>query len=84
MLRHGRPEPGRKLTGFLHRALFFGAILVVWRNHDKIVRRTGVPELLAPMLGGVRSRGDDGPAELRALSTRPGKLIPVKGAERRF
>src|SRR5215207_5039038 len=42
ILRQGRPEPGRKLTGFLHRALFFGACLVVWRNHGKAVRRGGL------------------------------------------
>jgi len=42
ILRHGRPEVGRKLTGFLHRTLFFGACLVVWRNHGKVVRRGGL------------------------------------------
>ena len=47
-------------------------------------RWTGLPELLAPMLGGVRSRSrDDGPGELRAVSARPGELIPAKGVERR-
>jgi hypothetical protein len=84
MLRHDRPQSGRKLTGFLHRTLFFSACLVVWRNHGKVMRRTGLPELLAPMLGGVRSRSrDDGPGELRAVSARPGQLIPAKGIERR-
>lgn len=84
MLRHDRPQLGRKLTGLLHRTLFFGACLVVWRNHGKVVRRTGLPGLLAPMLGGVRSRRrDDGPGELRALGARPGELIPTKGAGRR-
>jgi hypothetical protein len=42
MLRHDRPQLGRKLTGFLHRTLFFGACLVVWRNHSKVVRRSGL------------------------------------------
>jgi hypothetical protein len=42
MLRHDRPRLGRKLTGLLHRTLFFGACLVVWRNHGKVVRRGGL------------------------------------------
>lgn len=42
MLRHDRTQLGRKLTGLLHRTLFFGACLVVWRNHGKVVRRGGL------------------------------------------
>lgn len=42
ILRRDRPEPGRKLTGFLHRTLFFGACLAVWKNHGKAIRRGGM------------------------------------------
>ena len=41
ILRRDRPELGMKLTRLLHRALFFGACLVVWRNHGKAIRRGG-------------------------------------------
>jgi hypothetical protein len=42
ILRRERPELGMKLTRLLHRALFFGACLVVWRNHGKAIRRGGL------------------------------------------
>ncbi|HET7480602.1 MAG TPA: ferritin-like domain-containing protein [Rubrobacteraceae bacterium] len=42
VLRRGRPEPGRKLTGLPHRTLFFGACLVVWKNHGEAMRRGGM------------------------------------------
>jgi hypothetical protein len=42
ILRRDRPELGMKLTRLLHRALFFGACLVVWRNHGKAMRRGGL------------------------------------------
>jgi hypothetical protein len=46
ILRRDRPELGMKLTRLLHRrALFFGACLVVWRNHGKAIRRLGFPKL---------------------------------------
>ncbi len=38
ILRRDRPEIGMKLTRLLHRALFLGACLVVWRNHGKAIR----------------------------------------------
>ncbi len=42
ILRRDRREPGMKLTRLLHRALFFGACLVVWRNHGEAIRRGGL------------------------------------------
>ena len=42
ILRRDRPEFGMKLTRLLHRALFFGACLAVWRNHGKAIRRGGL------------------------------------------
>lgn len=41
MLRRDRPKSGMTLTRLLHRALFFGAVLVVWRNHGGAIRRGG-------------------------------------------
>ncbi|CAN5882635.1 hypothetical protein BH23ACT11_BH23ACT11_22270 [soil metagenome] len=41
ILRHDRPKPGMTLTRLLPRVLFFGAVLVVWRNHGKTMRRGG-------------------------------------------
>ena len=38
ILRRGRPEPGMVLTRLLHHTLFFGACLVVWRNHGRAIR----------------------------------------------
>ena len=42
ILRRDRPELGMKPTRLLHRALFFGACLVVWRNHGQAIRRGGL------------------------------------------
>lgn len=42
ILRHGRSRPAMTLTGLLHRILFLGACLVVWRNHGKAIRRGGM------------------------------------------
>jgi hypothetical protein len=42
ILRRDRPEIGMKLTRLLHRALFLGAYLVVWRNHGEAIRRGGL------------------------------------------
>jgi hypothetical protein len=42
ILRRDRREPGMRLTRHLHRALFFGACLVVWRNHGKAIRCGGL------------------------------------------
>ncbi len=42
ILRRARSRPGTKLTLLLHRALFFGACLVVRRNHGKAIRRGGM------------------------------------------
>jgi hypothetical protein len=42
ILRRDRPEPGKKLTGLLHRTLFFGACLVMWKNHGKAIKRGGL------------------------------------------
>jgi hypothetical protein len=42
ILRRDRPELGMRLTRLLHRALFFGACLVVWRNHGAAIRRGGL------------------------------------------
>lgn len=41
ILRRDRPEPGMLLTRFLHRTLFLGAAIVVWRNHGSAIRRGG-------------------------------------------
>lgn len=41
ILRRGRPKSGMVLTNLLHRALFFGAAIVVWRNHGPAIRRGG-------------------------------------------
>ncbi len=42
ILRRERPELWMKLTRLLHRALFFGACLAVWRNRGKVIRRGGL------------------------------------------
>ncbi len=42
MLRHSRPQTAVMLTHLLHRVLFLGACLVVWRNHGKAIRRGGM------------------------------------------
>jgi hypothetical protein len=42
ILRRDRPELGMRLTRLLHRALFFGACLVVWQNHGEAIRRGGL------------------------------------------
>ncbi|CAA9476232.1 MAG: hypothetical protein AVDCRST_MAG02-4140 [uncultured Rubrobacteraceae bacterium] len=42
ILRRDRSLPGMVLTRLLHRALFCGACLVVWRNHGEAVRRGGL------------------------------------------
>lgn len=41
ILRRNRTKPGMLFTRFLHQALFFGAVLVVWRNHGKAIRLGG-------------------------------------------
>ena len=43
ILRRGRSRPGMALTRLLHRALFCGACLAVWRNHGRAIRRGGLP-----------------------------------------
>ncbi len=42
ILRRTRPEPGMRATTLLHRVLFLGACVVVWRNHGKAIRRGGM------------------------------------------
>lgn len=42
ILRRVRPRPAMMLTHLLHRILFLGACLVVWRNHGKAIRRGGM------------------------------------------
>lgn len=42
VLRRNRPRPAMMLTHLLHHFLFFGACLVVWRNHGEAIRRGGV------------------------------------------
>ena len=42
LLRRDRSLPGMFLTRLLHRALFCGACLVVWRNHGEAIRRGGL------------------------------------------
>ncbi|CAN5673361.1 ferritin-like domain-containing protein [soil metagenome] len=42
ILRCDRSQTAMTLTHLLHRVLFFGACLVVWRNHGKAIRRSGV------------------------------------------
>ena len=59
ILRRYRSELGMMLTRLLHRALFLGACLVVWRNHDEAMRR-----------GGLGLRGYSGDVPGRS-STRP-------------
>lgn len=41
--RRERSRPGMALTRLLHRALFWGACLAVWRNHGRAIRRGGLP-----------------------------------------
>lgn len=41
ILRRDRSQAALALTLLLHRALFLGACLVVWRNHGKAIRRSG-------------------------------------------
>lgn len=43
ILRRGRSRPGMALTRLLHRALFCGAHLAVWKNHGAAIRRGGLP-----------------------------------------
>lgn len=43
ILRRGRSQPGMALTRLLHRALFWGACLAVWKNHGRAIRRGGLP-----------------------------------------
>ncbi len=42
ILRRHRSRPGMSLTRLLHRTLFCGACLVVWRNHGDAIRRGGL------------------------------------------
>ena len=42
ILRRGRSPSGMALTRLLHRALFSGAYLTVWRNHGRVLRRGGL------------------------------------------
>ncbi len=42
ILRRARPGPGMLATALLHRVLFLGACVVVWRNHGKAIRRGGM------------------------------------------
>jgi hypothetical protein len=42
ILRGDRSKTGMLLTRLLHRTLFFGAVLVVWRNHGSAIRRGGL------------------------------------------
>lgn len=42
ILRQTRQRPGMRATTLLHRALFLGACVVVWRNHGKAIRRGGM------------------------------------------
>ncbi|MGB3635538.1 MAG: ferritin-like domain-containing protein [Rubrobacteraceae bacterium] len=41
ILRRDRTKPAMTLTRLLHRTLYLGAILVVWRNHGPAIRRGG-------------------------------------------
>ncbi len=42
ILRRDRSQTAMTLTHLLHRVLFFGACLVVWRNHGRAIRRGGM------------------------------------------
>lgn len=42
ILRWNRTGAAMRITHLLHRLLFLGACLVVWRNHGKVIRRGGM------------------------------------------
>jgi len=42
ILRRGRTKTEMRITHLLHRVLYFGACLVVWRNHGKAIRHGGM------------------------------------------
>ncbi len=42
ILRRARKPMAMGITNLLHRMLYFGACLVVWRNHGKAIRQGGM------------------------------------------